>query len=226
MDTEPGKLYGVVSGDIVGSSKLDRQAREALYDSMQRASSLLSEWLGSSMPLPVDIFGGDSWQVLLSAPEKSLAAALFFRAVLRSDAPNVDTRTAVAIGTIDFVPGNAVSAGDGPAFRLSGRLLQEGLGKRRLAFATEQEELKGQWDLVLELLDALIIANWTDKRARAVAGALRGWTQQTIGQRWDPPIEQATVNRHLKGAGWPAISRAVTEFAEFWSSQRPVMRGQ
>jgi hypothetical protein len=221
METEPSKLYGVVSGDIVGSSKLDRQAREELYESMQRASSLLSDWLGGAMPLPVDIFGGDSWQVLLTSPEQSLAAALFYRAALRCDSPGVDTRTAVAIGTVDFVPGQTVSAGDGAAFRLSGRLLHEGLGKRRLAFAAEDAPSAGQWDLVFELLDALITANWTEKRARSVAGALRGWTQQAIGQLWEPAIDQATVNRHLKGAGWPAISRAVREFTAFWSSRGP-----
>ena len=217
METEPGKLYGVVSGDVVGSSKLNKQARESLYNSLQRASSRLSDWLGEAMPLPVDVFGGDSWQLLLTTPEKSLAAALFYRAALRSDTPGVDTRSAVAIGTVDFVPGDAVSAGDGPAFRLSGRLLSEGLGKRRLAFAAEDAQTSDRWDLVFERLDALVTSNWTAKRALAVAGALRGWTQQTIGQQWEPAIDQATVNRHLKGAGWSAIARALAEFEQFWA---------
>jgi hypothetical protein len=217
MEIRSGKLYGVVSGDVVGSSKLHKGERAALFESMQRASSVLRGWLGDRMPLPVDVFGGDSWQLLVTAPEKTLAAALLYRATLRAGTPSADTRSAIAIGTVDFVPGEAVSAGDGAAFRLSGRLLSERLGKRRMGFATEQADRSGQWDLVLDLLDTLITSSWTDKRARAVSGALQGWTQQAIGQLWDPPIDQATVNRHLKTAGWTAIARAIEDFERYWS---------
>jgi hypothetical protein len=218
MEIQQDKLYGVVSGDLIGSSKFDKAERSGLFESMQKASSELGQWLGDVMPLPVDVFGGDSWQLLVTAPEKALAAALLYRASLRAGTPSADTRSAVAIGTLDFVPGDSVAAGDGDAFRLSGRMLKEGLGKRRMGFATSDSERSGQWDLVFQLLDSLIIGGWTDKRARAVSGALRGWKQAAIGELWDPPIDQATVNRHLKEAGWAAVSRAVGDFEKFWSA--------
>ncbi len=135
MEVTKGKLYGVVTGDVVASSKLSPPDRERLFAVMKEASRELRQWLGEAMPLEVDIYGGDSWQILLATPGKALAAALFFRAYLRAHPPHCDSRFAVAIGPIDFVPGKNVSEGDGDAFRRSGQMLEGGLGKRRMGFA-------------------------------------------------------------------------------------------
>lgn len=210
MEVEQGRTYGVVSGDVVASSKLPAEERRALFDTMRAGSDELGRWLGEAMPLEVDIHGGDSWQMLLADPQKSLAAGLFYRAYLKAHPPHVDSRFAVAVGPIDFVPGEKVSEGDGLAFRQSGELLAEGLGKRRMGFASETNECQ-IWDLVLELLDA-IVQRWTEKQALAITGALRGWTQEETARLWDPPVEQPTIHRQLQAARWPAVARAVEEF--------------
>ena len=218
MDVKPGKLYAVISGDVVGSSKLPPDQRTALFGVMKEGSKLLKEWLGKDMPLVVDIYGGDSWQMLLTEPGRALAAGLFFRAYhLSATVGKCDTRVAIAVGTIDFVPGKNVSEGDGEAFRLSGQLLAEGLGKRRMGFAAA-DAAADVWDVAFDLIDALVTHQWSAKRALAVSGALRGWRQEDIGRLWDPPIEQASVNRHLASAGWAAISHAVTAFEGHWTA--------
>lgn len=212
MEVVQGQFYGVVSGDVVASSKLPAGERRTLFDTMRAGSDELGRWLGEAMPLGIDIHGGDSWQILLASPQKSLAAGLFYRAYLKAHPPHVDSRFAVAVGPIDFVPGEKVSEGDGLAFRLSGELLAEGLGKRRMGFASETNE-SAMWDLVLELIDA-IAQRWTEKQALALTGALRGWTQEETSRLWDPPVEQPTIHRQLQAARWPAVARAVEDFEQ------------
>lgn len=216
MKVDLGKLYGVVTGDVVGSTKLSSLEREALYEVMREGSRELRKWLGKNMPLEVDIYGGDTWQLLLADPGKALSAGLYFRSYLQSRAPRRDTRFVAAVGPIDFVPRKRVSEGDGEAFRLSGQGLKE-LKKRRMGFAAHDLGASRQWDLVFDLVDALA-TRWPEKRALAVTGAIRDWTQEEIGQLWKPAIEQSTVNMHLKGAGWSSIKRAAEEFQMYWDA--------
>ncbi|MGD9636842.1 MAG: hypothetical protein AB7G28_16465 [Pirellulales bacterium] len=217
MEIDLGRLYGVVTGDVVGSTKLNAIEREALYQVMRDGSQELQGWLGKkTMPLEVDIYGGDTWQILLADPGKSLAAGIFFRAFLRSRAPRRDTRFVAAVGPVDFVPRNKVSEGDGEAFRLSGQGLAE-LKKRRMGFFAHDLAAARQWDLAFELIDALAM-HWREKRSLAVTGAVREWTQDQIRQLWSPAIEQSTVNMHLKAAGWGAAKRGVDEFQMYWDA--------
>jgi hypothetical protein len=41
MEVDPSQLYGVISGDIVGSTKLDRVQREQLFFRMKEGSDKL-----------------------------------------------------------------------------------------------------------------------------------------------------------------------------------------
>jgi len=219
MEIDSQKLYAVITGDVVDSTKLNAAQREALYQVLREGSQVVKSWLGDAMPLPVDIFAGDRWQVLLESPGQALAAGLLFRAFLRSVSPKQrDTRFVVAIGRVDFVPGEQVSEGDGEAFRLSGQSLDQ-LKKRRMGFVTNDPGITDRWDLAFELIDAIAI-KWSEKQALAIRGAIQEWTQEDIGNLWDPPIEQATVNRHLKAAGWSAIERAILSFRQYWTHNR------
>lgn len=204
--------YAVVSGDVVGSTQLDDQSRQSLYDVMKRGSEELRAHFGSAVPLDVDIYAGDSWQFLVSEPQKALRSALFYRAYLMAHAEAVDTRLAIAIGTILFVPGNRVSEGDGEAFRLSGRLLQQPRDKQWMRFACGDEELGGLWDDILGVLDALIRRNWPRKRALAITGAIRDWSRSEIAALWQPPVTEGNVTHRLEEAAWPAIRRIIERF--------------
>jgi hypothetical protein len=170
------------------------------------------------MPLEIDVFSGDSWQILLTNPAKTLAAGLFYRAYLRAHADRCDSRVAAAIGPIDFVPRKKVSEGDGEAFRLSGQLLKSELGKRRMGFAAHSRTATHRWDVAFDLIDPIAANQWRQKQALAVLGALQGQTQEEIGQSWEPSVAQASVNGHLRRAGWPAIDRAIIQFEEYWAA--------
>lgn len=219
MQVQLDQLYGVVSGDIVQSTKIGPIEREKLFFVMKEGSDVLQKWLGKRvMPLGVDVYSGDSWQILLTNPGKTLAAGLFYRAFLRAADPKRDTRFSVGIGPIDFVPGKRVSEGDGQAFRLSGELLASGLGKRRMGFAANSREATSRWDTTFDLIDAIVTRHWREKQSRAVREAIRGLTQGEIGAQWEPPIEQSSVNEHLQRACWPAIFRAIVQFEEYWTA--------
>ena len=130
--------------------------------------------------------------MLVAAPEKSLRVGLMHCLFVRASMPEpADTRMAVGVGRISFVPGERVSEGEGPAFRLSGRALEEMPAFCFTGF--RMGETGGMEPALLDsavvLLDA-VAYGWTQKQALAVFGALRGWTQKRSGSLWDPPISQ------------------------------------
>jgi hypothetical protein len=102
MDISSDHLYAVISGDIVDSSRFHGEERERLYEWMKRGGEELRGFLGEAMPLNLDIYAGDGWQVLLADPKKALWAAVFFRAFIQSQLKGLDTRLAVATGTVDL----------------------------------------------------------------------------------------------------------------------------
>jgi hypothetical protein len=212
----------VLTGDVVGSTQLSAEARARLHRVMRKTGALVWRALGRTvMPLSADIFGGDSWQLLLTQPGAALRAALLYRAVLvgTMNTKGLDTRVVIAVGTVDFVPRRKVSEGEGEAFRASGRLLAEKEGRsRRMRFAAPGAPDAAVWDLVVQWMDTAIVSSWTPSRALAVSGAVRGWTQERISSVWRPPISQPAVGKHLRGAEWPMISTTLDAFRDRWSA--------
>lgn len=205
---DPAKNYAVVSGDFIGFSALPAQIREASYHLVKQAGRELARMFPSAMPWEVDMFRGDGWQFLLTDPALSLQAALFFRAYLRARAGGhpTDVRLAIGVGPIDYVPDNRVSAGDGIAFRLSGRLLDQMAMKKTssMRFAMEDEKRSLPLDGITLLIGALA-DSWTERQARAVAGALQGLTIIQITQQWPDRISRQAVGKHLARSRWPEI---------------------
>jgi len=218
MKIERGRIYAVVTGDIIASSKLPPHERKRLLDVMQAASKALRSFLKDVVPFDVDIFRGDSWQLLVAKPEKALNAALYFRAFLMAKmAPKrVDTRLAIGVGSVDFVSQDRVSKGDGEAFRQSGRALENLKGYHRMTFAFPEgmdEQVTLAVKTVVYLMDALVM-KWTPKQAQAVLAVLEGKNQEEIGKSWPSgPISQQAVAQHLTKAGWHSLFHGI-DFVE------------
>ena len=164
---------------------------------------------------PIEVFRGDSWQLLIEAPGKALRIALFIRATLRArfDRTRVDTRIGIGIGSVDFIPHDNISSGDGEAFRLSGEAL-DGLA-RSFGMAVNLPDrfspfVRSSMDVSAKLIDVLV-GEWTSRQAYAVSRAIIGLTQDEIAESWmTRPIAQQTVAQHLGSAGWNAIDYALT----------------
>ena len=208
--------FAVITGDIVGSSDLTVPDRRRLVTMISESSRQLRKILGKAVPLDVDVFRGDSWQLLLTDPILSLRTSLMFRALLRwkMESSTFDTRLAIGIGTVDMVPRRRVSEGSGEAFRASGLAL-DSMKKRRMAFAFPGSDVQAPLDALVGLLDEIAL-HWTDRQARAVVGAMQGWTQRKIAATWeDSGITQQAVALHLEAAGWHAVEGAILEFERF-----------
>jgi hypothetical protein len=212
--------YAVVTGDLVGSTKMPLDLRRGFHRFVGQAAAELRELLGDDEFMGIDLFAGDSWQ-FVSTPSHSLRACLFLRAFIRAHMKDADTRCVTGIGTIDFIPNDRVSQGDGQAFRLSGRLLAE--TKRKgpaMRIDAADPAVVDKWGLPFALADAAVVSSWTGRRALAVTGELRGWSQEKTGQLWkqikNKPLSQATVSKYLDQANWPVFARFLQQFEESW----------
>ncbi len=190
-------------------SDLPVSERKKLAAGLRNVSNRLHKFFGNIAPLPVDVFRGDSWQMIISDPSVAFTVALFFRATLKYllGSGKFDTRVAIGVGTVDFIPGKHVSEGDGDAFRFSGDALESMDKHVRMHFVIPDKEMERSINVVAHLVDAIAI-RWTDKQALAVSGALQGLKQDEIAKLWRPPITQQNVAKHLFKAGWRQIESA------------------
>ncbi len=219
-EREPN-LQAVLTGDIVGSSDLSRENRELLPQKMLEASEILQGSF-SCVPFQIRIFRGDSWQFIVSAPEKSLRVGLMYRSLIRTSFQErpVDTRIGIGVGSINFLPEENLSSGDGEAFRRSGTALETMVRRRFLdAFFPEY------WNWATnELLREVLLwvdlqaQNWTPGQAAAISGALLGRTQNEIAkQEFKGEITQQAVAQHLKRAGWSAVQSSLVLYEKIIS---------
>jgi hypothetical protein len=214
--------HAVITGDIVRSGRLSSEGFGRVQEFLLHAGEEIRQRFSDQVPLPLDVFRGDSWQLLVTTPRPALRIALHMRAFLRAEA-DVDTRFAIGIGPIDAVPAKSVATGRGEAFRLSGAMLDWKVATNmRFAVAGHApdnahdlisslgEESADERDaraisLALLILD-IIARNWTRAQARAVCGALLEGTQEKIAESWPgEPITQQAVHQHLARAGWDGV---------------------
>ncbi len=207
--------YAIVTGDVVGSSRLTKDARKRLHAALATSARKTAKAFKDAVPVPVDLFRGDSWQMLVRDPVQALRIGLFLRATLRASSRDrkFDTRFVLAVGRIDFLPGESVSEGDGEAYRLSGKGLEELPRRERMRLEYPGHADEAALATVVHLMDGFV-SRWSDRQALAACGALRGWNQETIARRnWTDPISQQAVAQHLRGASWAHVERGL-EFYE------------
>jgi len=209
------KLFGVITGDIVGSSKIMEEQREQLMLSLKSAFETVNSIVPDIVHAPFEIYRGDSFQGVFSHPEKALHAAIVIRAGLRYMFKTkqlrhaIDARMAVGIGTIDYLPGNRASEGDGEAYRRSGPNLDKMRGYRRLLFRTPWPEIDAELDSACALLD-VIVERWSAEQAQAILGQIKGLTQEKAAKELG--ISQPAVLSRLKTAGSWAIEKLCNRF--------------
>jgi hypothetical protein len=218
MSDDP--IYAVISGDIVESRRYAAQGpaiRDAIKAAWRECAGAFDALDGTPA---VDVFAGDSWQILLPCPAPALRVGLCMRALIKSDErlPKADTRLAIGIGTVDFVDQDSVSEGQGEAFGLSGEAL-DSLQDSKVRMAVRLPETwsdegglldpQTTLDTMMALADA-ICADWTASQAAVVAGALMELDQTRIGEQLS--ISQPAVSQALRAARWNPIEQA----ADWW----------
>ena len=200
------KIYAVLTGDLVGSSrvKLEKQREEVLsilkdsFDMIESPDIIASHF---------SIHRGDSFQGVLSKPEEALKVAIIIRANLLSKSGvknnRLDARIAIGIGKIDYLPENQVGEGDGEAFRNSGMELDKmKKGARNLTIKTPWLETNKELQTECALFNA-IIYKWTKEQAEAIMYQIQGYTQEDISKKLK--ISQSAVFQRLRTGGVWAV---------------------
>lgn len=218
-------LHAVARGDVVRSSELSAEDRRRLPDVFRTTYATVQRNAAESLPYDLAITGGDGWQSYVEDPASSLPRALHFWALLYMQ--GLSSRMALSIDTIDFIADGDLNESDGPAFRRSGRALQD-LDDDRWFVCVLPEDAPRVYHLAAESLGELtdhLLHQWTEAQTQAVAGMLRSIgtdqdvTQQAIAEQWEPePITRQTVNRHLKRAHWDRLERTLARFDQLIES--------
>ena len=207
------RLYAVLSGSLEFSSRSGTETAAPAAELRSAFSTLNGVFDGAFAP-SIEIIEGEHWQMVTDRPAIALQAALYFRAELkaRMGSHDVDTSVAIGAGGVTVVPRENVLEGQGPAYRRSLIALESMPRYRKLAMQLDDQPLGPGFDEMLGLVDC-IAGWWTDKQALAITGALQGWTQEVIAQRWDrlagKSVSQQTVAQHLQRAGWQSLEPAI-----------------
>lgn len=163
-------IKGVITGDIISSTTIKIDWKKQLIDSIQQ----VAEELKIFSPLKIELYRGDSFQLIIDKPEETLKMAVLLRAGLKHKTPKEsdklwDARIAVGIGEVSYISDKVVLS-DGEAFNFSGWELDE-IGKRRLAIRTRWQDINEELKVSTAFADD-IITNWTYSQAQVVYQAL------------------------------------------------------
>ncbi|MEZ5335335.1 MAG: SatD family protein [Methanolobus sp.] len=227
--TGKSKLCAVITGDIVKSSEFDYAARNQLIDYLHSSFNLIEKQLelGSSILLPFEIYRGDSFQVVLSSPERALISSVLLSLRLMlfySGKKPVNSRISIGIGTIDYIPesGN-IGEADGLAFRLSGKNLDKMKQRgQKLLVSTQNPSLNLMFESQCAFFDFLA-DRWTPVQKEILSGKLSGLTQEEIAYKQGK--SQSSISQSLKSAGFNVIKTFVGNYEELFKEQGIFVRG-
>lgn len=175
-------IKGVITGDIVSSTSIKLEWREAL---LQKVHSIAEE-LHVISDLRIEFFRGDSFQIIVAQPEATQRIAVLLRAGLMANTPTTsdqpwDARLSVGIGEVSFLSDSVVIS-DGEAFRLSGRGM-DGIKKRKLVVTTRWQNINDELAVSTAFVDD-IVSGWTQPQAEVVyLSLLRQTTQKDVAQQ-------------------------------------------
>lgn len=169
---------GIITGDVVASSEIPPGLREQLLPTIRRTV----EELRAISPMEIEFFRGDSFQIIVDAPEKVLKIAVLLRAGLKSRTPGQDklwdARISIGVGGISLRAEKIVES-DGEAFQFSGRGLDE-IGKHRLAIKTPWSHVNEELSVSTLFADD-IVTGWTQAQAEVVyLSLLHDTTQKEV----------------------------------------------
>ena len=203
------EIKAVITGDIVRSEQIAIDKRDLLLKVLHD----IVEDLQNKSPMKMEMFRGDSFQIVLERPEASMEIATMIRAGLKSCSPVGenevwDARLSIGIGTINYQSDSIVTS-DGEAFKLSGRGLDT-MGKSRLTAKTCWEDVNEELDVLLAFVDDLI-TGWSVNQAKAVYHSVAlGLLQADIATHIEK--SQQNVSKTLNSSKESLLERTLKRF--------------
>lgn len=203
-------IKGVITGDLVNSTNIAAKWRQTVVDTLH----VCIEESIPLTPIKLEMYRGDSFQVVVDKPEYALAIAIALRAKLKAETPDGqklwDARLAVGVGEISFESDNIVTS-DGEAFRLSGHSFDH-IGKKRLSISTPWSDFNANIELATRFADDLI-TSWTAKQARVVyQSMLFPKLQKDLAEELD--MTRQNFNYHWSSAR----GQLILDYVEYFKS--------
>lgn len=170
-------MKSVITADIVGSTRINDEMRGMLPKLIVQITNELKK----ICPMRMEIFRGDSFQILVEEAEKAAIVAILFRAGLRksdlmSGKKLLDARMAIGVGNVDYEV-ERLTLSNGEAFVLSGREFDV-LGKRRLSVVTTSKSVNAELKVETAFVDD-VISHWTKQQSECIYLALLTNAKQT-----------------------------------------------
>jgi len=201
-------IKGVITGDLVNSTKIAAEWRQAVVDALHKCAADFSPLT----PINIEMYRGDSFQVVVDNPEYALTVAVALRAKLRASTPEKkeiwDARVSIGIGEVSFESDNIVTS-DGEAFRLSGRAFDT-MGKRRLTISTPWCDFNTYIELVTRFADE-VVSSWTAKQAKVVCHTLKSPKTQK-----DMAAELGLSNQNFNSHWTSAKVQLILDYIEYY----------
>ncbi len=212
-----GRVYAVVTGDVVASSRMSQETRALVISGLKEALGGIERHWPQAAFGPFEIHRGDSFQGALTRPAMALRVSLWIRAWLRQIAPQgqpagrsslgADARVSIGIGEADQF--TRVAEGQGEAFWRSGKALESMRGKERLAVRTPWADFDETMKVETALVDALL-HRWSKGQAQVVCCLIRGLKGREAALELG--ITEAAVAQRAGQAGWWALDRTLLRF--------------
>ena len=174
-------IKGVITGDVIGSSQIKLEDRAQLLNCFYE----MKDELQSISPFKMELFRGDSFQLLVDKPEMTTKLAILLRAGLIQYTPSKkeviwDAKVSIGIGAVDFISDEIITS-DGEAFQYSGRQFDK-MGKQRLVVTTPWSEVNEELAVSTPFADD-IITRWSIKQAEITYMSLiRNQSQKELAE--------------------------------------------
>lgn len=210
-------IRGVITGDIIGSSKMKGELR---YELLQSMENIVGKCKYLDPSLMVEFYRGDSVQIISSQPEIMANLAIILRSKIKSYScvrnNSCDIRLSIGIGEVSYRSENIVTS-DGEAFQLSGRNL-DNIGKRKLVVSTKWQKINDELEVSTAFLDALI-TDWTKSQSEMIYNYFLypDKTQIEIGDILK--TSNTNVNNLLGKAKYKLVELYIKRFQELIKSQ-------
>lgn len=216
-DDKIQKLFSVITGDIIKSSKLSIEQHKKLIKVMRNCSKEVQKVFPGVLKYEPELFRGDSWQLLIKKPEEALSIALFYRAYLKANMMinKIDARMAISVGTVDFIES---SFGVGDAYKISGKALDK-KGKRKIKFVSDIVTESETIDLIVYNID-FISSKWTGKQSKIILLAFQNMEQNAIAVKLK--ISQQAVSKQLDSAGWNIVYSNINYYKNILSNKNKI----
>ena len=209
-------LKGIITGDIIHSTKIELENRGVLLTTLKKIVTEISENIS---PIEMEIFRGDSFQIVISEVSEALRIVLLIRSGLQKNTLETmkwDARVSLGIGKVEF-EANSIVQSDGEAFHNSGRQFDE-MGKtEKMVLRTPWEEFNNEFRVSTAFADELI-SNWSIVQAEAIYY----WLLKNISQRELAEMLQKspqTINKRLLTANYGLIELYLNRYKQLLKEQ-------